>query len=81
MTKAQLDKIRDKNSKADAKFNENKDGTDEYKDSDIGFEMYINVDKKGDPMQESSEKKDYDKYIFRVNAHAIYYGHEAVQLY
>lgn len=78
MTKAQLDKIRDKNTKAESKYNENKDGTDEYENSDIGFEMYINVDKKGDPIQEAEEKPDYDKYIFRVNKHAIYYGHEPV---
>lgn len=78
MTKSELDKIRDKNAKAEAKYNENKDGTDEYKDSDIGYDMYINIEKKGDPMQEASEKPDYDKYIFRVNANAVYFGHEAV---
>ena len=56
----------------------NKDGTDTYDPSEIGFEMYIQVDNKQQMSILSKEAAknipDYEKYFVRVNKYSLYYG-------
>lgn len=67
-----------RNEPANTKFDASKEGADPVEaESDIGFDMYLNIKEDGVETCGSSEMgatSEYQRYYFRVNKFALYYG-------
>ena len=65
--------IKESNKEADAKYATNKDGTDPVEEeSYLGYDLYMAKKFKNDNVETS--KLNFNRYLFRVNKYAVFYG-------